>query len=431
MVRFLCALVLILGTAELSVAQISPGELSDPHKHLEGMEFCTQCHTIGKALSNDNCLNCHTEIKTRIAAKKGYHSTIGSKECVECHKEHHGRNFTLVRFDKNAFDHTQTGYKLEGKHALLKCVQCHTKGKLSEKDVQSFSDARKSKTLLGLGTACLSCHKDEHRGQFKADCQQCHTMAGWKPASKFSHENAEFKLMGAHQKVDCEKCHKKTLGNGTATQFIHLEFGSCRSCHADPHKGKFKQECAQCHSVESWRQVKQSAFDHNATQFPLKGKHGALKCEQCHPKNPKEKNPNGEFGFHIVRYSACKDCHAEAHAKQFDDRKDRGACNACHTEQGFAGSTFSVSDHDNARFTLMGAHRATPCVKCHQDGKVIAKSTKQFHWNGTIACTTCHTDVHNGQFKERMTKGCETCHSTETWDEVKFSHDLTKFPLKG
>ena len=30
-----------------------------------------------------------------------------------------------------------------------------------------------------------------------------------------------------------------------------------------------------------------------------------------------------------------------------------------------------------------------------------------------------------------MTNGCETCHSTEAWDELKFSHDKTNFPLKG
>lgn len=418
-------------TAEYASAQISPGELSTPHKNMEGMEFCTQCHTVGKMISNDNCLNCHTEIKSRITAKKGYHASITSKECVECHKEHHGRNFTLIRFNKETFDHAQTGYRLEGKHSALKCAQCHAKGKISDKEVQTFSDARKSSTYLGLGTACLSCHKDEHRGQFKSDCQQCHVMTGWKPASKFSHDKAQFTLNGAHRTVDCSKCHKKTLEHGTVTQFTHLEFGSCRTCHKDPHKGKFKQECAQCHSVESWQKVQTTAFDHNATLFPLKGKHSAMRCEQCHPKNAKERNPNGEFGFHIKRFSACKDCHSDAHGKQFDARQDHGACNACHSEQGFTGSTFTVSDHVNARFVLTGAHRATPCMKCHLDGKVNAKSTKQFHWEGTIACTTCHTDVHKGQFNNRMTKGCETCHTVDAWDAVIFSHDQTKFPLKG
>jgi hypothetical protein len=431
MFRSALVIVWILVCADISAAQISPGELSEPHKSLEGIANCTQCHTIGKEISNNNCLNCHTEIRSRMSAKKGYHASIGSKECVECHKEHHGLKFTLIRFDKEKFDHGQTGYTLEGKHATLKCEQCHAKEKINANDIQAMSDARKAKTYLGLGTACLSCHKDEHRGQFKSECQQCHGMKGWKPAAKFVHENARFKLAGAHTTVECAKCHKKTWENGAVTQFVRLEFETCQSCHSDPHKGKFTQACSQCHSVESWHTVRSKSFDHGATQFPLKGKHAALKCEQCHPKDPKAKNPSGDLGFHITKFSACRNCHADAHAKQFDSRKDVGACNACHTEQGFAGTIFSVLDHAKSRFMLLGAHQAVPCVKCHLTGKVVAKSTAQFHWNENIDCTTCHTDVHKGQFKDRMTNGCETCHSTVAWEELTFSHTTTKFPLKG
>lgn len=431
MFRIFSAFCFLVVMVEVAVAQISPGDLSEAHKLFEGMGNCTQCHTMGKALSNENCLQCHAEIKSRVANKKGFHATLTSKECVECHKEHHGRNFKLIRFEKEKFDHAQVGFVLEGKHATLTCEKCHTKEMIKAKDAIVFSDARKTTTYLGLLTACLSCHKDEHRGQFKSECVQCHTMNGWKPASKFSHENAQFRLAGAHTTVECAKCHKKNLKGETVTQFIDLEFGSCRSCHTDPHKGKFKQECMQCHSVESWHQVKSSAFDHNVTQFPLKGKHSILLCEQCHPKNAKEKNPNGEFGFHLTRFKFCKDCHSDAHAKQFDARKDNGDCSSCHTEKSFSSSTYTVAEHNTTRFVLSGAHIAVPCIKCHLDAKVNAKSTKQFHWKENLQCTTCHNDVHKGQFNKRMTNGCETCHSTEAWDELKFSHEKTNFPLKG
>ena len=431
MFRLFHVLFLMLTFANFCLTQISPGDLSEPHKNLEGMGNCTQCHTMGKAISNDNCLHCHTEINTRIGNKKGYHASLRSKECIECHKEHHGRNFTLIRFEKTSFDHTLTGYTLEGKHTSVQCEKCHTKAKISAADIRVFSDARKATTFLGLGTACVSCHKDEHRGQFKQECLQCHTMNGWKPASKFSHDNAQFKLVGAHATVQCAKCHKKTLANKTVTQFIHLEFESCRSCHTDPHKGKFKQECSQCHTVESWHQLKSASFDHNTTQFPLLGKHTVMKCEQCHPKDSKMKNPSGDLGFHIVRFKNCKNCHSDAHARQFDSRKDRGECTACHTEQGFGISKYTIVDHNNSRFSLQGSHRAVPCVKCHLDGKVTAKSTRQFHWNENIVCTTCHIDIHKGQFTERMTNGCETCHSTNAWDEVMFLHEKTNFPLRG
>lgn len=421
----------LLVSARVLTAQISPGDLSESHKDLEGIGNCTTCHTMGRSLSNANCLTCHAEIKNRMDAGKGFHAPLRSKECVECHKEHHGRNFRLIRFEREQFDHSTVGFRLEGKHASLSCEQCHKKERIIAKDILSLSDERKNHTLLGLGTQCISCHKDEHLGQFKAECVQCHGMNRWKPAVKFSHDKARFSLEGAHAKVECAICHPKELGHGTVTKFVSIEYASCRSCHTDPHQGKFKQECSSCHTMEAWRSVKPSSFDHNVTRFPLKGKHASMKCEQCHPKNAKTLNPSGSPGFHIVKFQQCRDCHTDAHAKQFDGRKDHGNCNACHTENGFTGSTYTLADHRSSRFPLLGAHAAVPCIKCHQDGKVSAKSTKQFHWDQELDCTVCHQYVHKGEFRGKMPNGCETCHSTEAWDVLKFSHEKTAFPLKG
>ena len=414
-----------------SVAQISPGDLSEPHKDLEGIGNCTQCHTIGKEISNSNCLTCHKEIDSRIAAGKGYHATVKGTQCIECHKEHHGRSFTLIRFDKKNFDHAQTGFRLEGKHGSLQCEQCHTGKNIAAEDIRALSDKRKSTTFLGLGTTCRSCHADNHRGQFSQECTQCHTVNGWKPVVKFSHDRARFRLTGSHEKVQCGLCHKKTWQNGAATQYVQLEFGTCTSCHTDPHRGKFRQECSSCHTTESWRKVGITSFDHQTTLFPLKGKHAALKCAVCHPADKTGKNPNGEPGFRIARFGKCTDCHADAHAKQFAARADGGDCQSCHTEEGFAPSTFTLTAHDGTRFSLLGAHRAVSCAGCHKEGKVKGACTRQFRWNEELKCITCHEDVHKGEFKQRMTNGCETCHTVNAWEAVTFSHDKTKFPLKG
>lgn len=429
--RFCFIAILLYAFSGILFAQISPGELTNAHKELEGMDNCTKCHTIGKALSNDNCLSCHEEIKTRVLQKKGYHASVAGKQCVECHKEHHGRNFAIVHFDKSKFDHSQTGYKLENKHASIQCEQCHTPAKITAKDIRAFSAERKTKTLLGISQECRSCHADEHKGQFTASCNQCHDTKEWKHTAKFSHERARFHLVGAHAAVQCQQCHKKTWADGTAIQFTKMEFASCASCHTDPHKGKFKQACDQCHTPASWQQIKGKLFNHSFTQFPLKGKHALLKCEQCHAKNKKDKNAAGEIGFKITQFKECKNCHADAHAEQFGHRADGGRCESCHTENGFTPSTFSFAEHTKVRFTLTGAHAAIPCIKCHADNKVRAKSTKIFHWNEIPSCTTCHTDIHKGQFAARMTNGCETCHSTQSWQEVSFSHAKTNFPLRG
>lgn len=412
-------------------AQLSPGDLSNAHQHLEGTENCTNCHTIGKTISNDNCTTCHGEIQSRMKENKGFHATVKGKECIECHKEHHGRNFSIIRFDKQTFNHTKAGFALEGKHAVLKCEQCHEPSKISAKDIQSFPTGRKRKTFLGVTKECTSCHNDEHKGQFAVQCAHCHNTEQWKPAANFSHEKTQFQLTGAHAKAECIQCHKKTWKNNTTMQFVEMKFSSCSSCHADPHKGKFKQECSQCHSTDSWIHIKGKQFDHLMTLFPLKGKHALLLCEQCHAKNAKAKNVSGEIGFTVTKFQKCSYCHADAHAQQFRNRKDSSDCESCHTVEGFSPSTFSDVQHSQTRFTLTGGHAATPCVKCHEDGKVKAKCTKQFVWNESLKCSSCHNDIHAGQFVNKMANGCETCHTTNSWQSVTFSHDKTSFPLRG
>jgi len=39
--------------------QISPGDLSNAHKDLEGMSNCTKCHALGEKVENNKCLDCH------------------------------------------------------------------------------------------------------------------------------------------------------------------------------------------------------------------------------------------------------------------------------------------------------------------------------------------------------------------------------------
>jgi uncharacterized paraquat-inducible protein A len=64
-------LILTIGFVNPLFSQISPGELSQAHAHLEGMSKCTQCHTLGDKVSNIKCLACQTEIKERIDQQKG------------------------------------------------------------------------------------------------------------------------------------------------------------------------------------------------------------------------------------------------------------------------------------------------------------------------------------------------------------------------
>ena len=106
-------------------AQISPGALSRPHQSLNGSTNCASCHTFG-GQAVLKCLACHTEIATRLNARHGLHASYNipansSHECARCHSEHNGEDFPLIKWDIKTFDHRQTGYILEGKHAGLSC----------------------------------------------------------------------------------------------------------------------------------------------------------------------------------------------------------------------------------------------------------------------------------------------------------------------
>ena len=231
----------LIAIPSAAVSQISPGELSSAHASLEGIGNCTACHTLGKTIDDTRCLGCHEELRTRIAAGSGFHGRLNGKHCVECHKEHFGRSFSLVRFNPKTFDHASIGFNLEGKHAALECEKCHTASHVAAPDVKKNPGLMAGRTYLGLSRECVACHDDGHRGQLSTQCQRCHVPDGWKPAPRFVHDNARFRLTGKHAAVECARCHNDVLPDGKTVRYAGLSFSSCASCHNDPHRGKFFQ----------------------------------------------------------------------------------------------------------------------------------------------------------------------------------------------
>ncbi len=410
-------LLIIVFFNQKSACQISPGDLAEAHAYLEGMSNCTQCHTLGSKVSNEKCLACHTEIKDRVDQKKGYHSSSGviDKNCVSCHNDHHGKTFEIIRFEKEAFDHKLTGYLLEGAHSKKKCADCHKKEFIAS---QKLKD-KKYSTYLGLETSCKSCHADYHENTLSANCTDCHGMDAFKPALKFDHNKARFRLAGKHQATECIKCHKmETRGSKQVQKFTGIPFASCTNCHVDVHKDKFGQDCRQCHNEESFHSVAgMSDFDHNKTNFKLENKHQAVSCKLCHKAALTDP----------VKHSLCSDCHVDYHNKQFVKPDQSPDCSACHSTNGFKGSSFTIERHNTSVFPLEGAHVATPCFACH---------LKTEKWNFRevgMRCNDCHPDIHNTYIDTKYYPGsdCKICHTAERWGAVTFDHGTTGYILAG
>ena len=367
----------LLGAREASAqlsALVSPGRLNKAHAAIEGVDKCLQCHSKGQQVAADKCLVCHKPVAARIAAKKGIHRNV-TTDCVTCHIEHAGVDAELRPFDQKTFNHTtDAGFPLDGLHAPLSanCATCH-----------------KTRSFLGVPTACASCHVDPHKGSLGPSCVTCHaTSVKFTAALKsFDHNTTRFQLTGSHVKVACASCHKNKQYKGVA-------FSSCVSCHVDPHKTKMGPACSTCHTDTSWHTTR---IDHAKTAFPLRGKHAAVDCAKCHSKPATVVKP---------RFDTCAACHADVHRGAF--KQD---CVACHTESSFKKGTF---DHAATKFPLTDKHAGLTCVQCH---KTVTATAKDYRGLQT-ACASCHQDIHRGELGAL----CEKCHTKVTFAVKTFAH---------
>jgi len=505
----------VLWSAAFAAGQISPGPLSRAHQSINGLTDCTSCHKISPGGQSYNCLSCHTEIASRVAAKRGLHAWYNSQSvsgltCVNCHSEHNGLDFAIVKFDIKAFDHTNTGYKLEGKHASLECSRCHVPERISPQAAAAIKVKDLRRSYLGVSPDCTNCHQDSHKGRLGSNCLQCHNFIAFRDVAKFDHSLTRYPLTGLHADVACRRCH--TPGSDQQPRYTGIAFHSCNDCHADPHRGTFSASCESCHRSSGWKTVVMSQmdrmFDHSRTMYPLLGKHAAVGCDRCHLQGDFKKHldfqkcsdchhqdPHGgqfdkrvggrecsnchtvdgfkpsTFGLkehtatayplegkhaslpcgqcHVakgkttiykIKFQRCDDCHADVHAGQFVSAPYFNLCGQCHSLQRFVPSTFDLTRHGNAPFSLSGSHMAVPCNSCHKESiKVNAKQTARYKWRD-LSCSSCHTDPHQGHFNavtqrlehKGIAIGCGVCHSTRQWNDLSgFDHFETAFPLNG
>jgi len=413
------------------LAQLSPGPLSEPHAYLSGLTNCLSCHTWGSKDLTPKCLECHTPIQARIDEELGFHGQLKEKDCLTCHRDHLDRDFKMIHWEpsQNQFDHLSTGYELESKHAELDCQDCHNAELIIGADIIAYSRKHQTsgildKTFLGLGTMCSDCHSDVHANEFIGlDCENCHDQNDWKSArNDYDHDfETNFPLRGAHNRLECEKCHTETqkrIGKYQVQRFGGLKSNRCTDCHEDKHNGSFGSNCLKCHTETTFKQENvANGFNHTATRYPLIGLHARVECELCHTRQDRFTLDSS--------FDDCSDCHRDYHEGIFQKPDRTSSCDDCHSVRGFFPPLFGVFEHRNTRFGLDGAHLAQPCIYCHK-----SNSTQKYRWD-PLSCVSCHDSVHGSQFSryKQNNTWCETCHKTSNWTDLVFDHATTFFPL--
>lgn len=204
----------------------------------------------------------------------------------------------------------------------------------------------------------------------------------------------------------CNKCHEPF--NKSKQRKL------CRDCHEEIDRDIKKEvgyhghiyniaerECHSCHTEHKGRdmdivQLDEEMFDHEKTNFKLRGNHASIPCKSCHKKDRFYRLPKHE----------CVDCH-----EKDDSHKERMGrkCENCHIESAWMPSFFI---HKKTDFPLRNNHKNVGCQYCHVNERY--KDTPK-------NCYFCHylDDVHDG---ERGIK-CHECHNDERWSRIEFDHD--------
>jgi hypothetical protein len=219
--------------------------------------------------------------------------------------------------------------------------------------------------------------------EYESQCAKCHA-----PFTK----EAQGRL--------CMDCHKEIKEDIGSRQGFHGNMAEtsaivCISCHTE-HQGRDGDIAG----------LDKSGFNHDLTDFPLRGAHARtdLDCLTCHRPGKKYRQAS----------TTCSSCHQDMDIHKGQLGSD---CAKCHNPTSWQGTYF---DHADTSFPLMGKHRDVTCNACHLNETY--KDTPK-------VCVSCHliNDVHNSPREER----CERCHSLEGWRGVVFDHNKeTEFFLK-
>jgi hypothetical protein len=173
-------------------------------------------------------------------------AAAAEQDCRACHNT---SSFSDLKFDHAV----NSRFPLTGAHRTTPCAGCH----LPEQIHPGRPLTVRYKPIV---TACGSCHRDQHQGQFTwdavrlsrapavrrsepLDCSACHQTDSFK-ATLFSHADPRFTtfaLLGQHAQAACGACHREVevAPNVRTVRYRPLP-RACAGCHVDFHKGDFR-----------------------------------------------------------------------------------------------------------------------------------------------------------------------------------------------
>jgi hypothetical protein len=377
-----------------------------PLKGRHARQSCAGCHGENMARSSPQfatCAGCHADPHEGEATLRG-----APADCGACHGV---EGFSPSTY--TARQHGSAPYALEGNHLNVSCGGCH-------RPSTTTKGSRTARQLRMPFAKCEDCHTDAHAGQLagrtETRCASCHAVGGWAPSlySPKQHGALTLALDGRHSEIACGACHGLTRAglpshaNASALGDAKVAFRldpACGSCHVDVHDRRTSRTsawsgatCKDCHASRQWNPSLVDARVHGTFSYPLEGAHRAVACSGCHtelrggqrtastllasPRNV------ARLPFTPRQSTTCASCHETPHGSQFAARKDRGACESCHSVQAFAPA--DRFDHErDASFALKGAHAKVACARCHT---AAPDTTAPVRYRPVSArCESCHS----------------------------------------
>lgn len=242
------------------------------------------------------------------------------------------------------------------------------------------------------------------------------------------------------EKKDCLKCHD--AGQGVSES-------KCMECHKairpfvqmkKGFHGLTTQSCRECHSEHKGREndtvhVDDTTFDHaKKTGYALEGKHGEIKCLECHKATHPAKSVRAGKIRYFGTQATCISCHKKDDVHFFKGDWAKKDCITCHSLKTWK-DQIKFDHKKDTGYELEGKHSTLSCAECHTPVNAQKKITKvMYKWPQlkTAQCLTCHQDHHKNSLSAKFRNGqCLTCHNQEDWKISNFDHKVTGYPLRG